>query len=86
MKALFSPVNWLLSLATVIVQAGMYGQHKFTTGEHGDRESVRVDGKHVQVTLAPSSSVRLGLGLERYVNTPSYAFPWHGDSIPVPFQ
>ena len=70
---------------TVIVQAGMYGQHTFTSVEHGD-ETVRVGGKHVSVTLAPSAFVRLGLGLERYVNTPSYAFPWHGDVIPVPFQ
>ena len=71
---------------TVIVQAGMYGQHKFTSAQHGEGETVSVDGKHLRVTLAPSASVRLGLGLERYANTPSYAFPWHGEAIPVPFQ
>ena len=32
------------------------------------------------------SQVRLGLGLRRFVNTPTYAFPWHGDAIPVPFR
>jgi hypothetical protein len=71
---------------TVIVQAGMYGQHKFTSASFGDGEMVQVNGKHVKVTLAPSASAHIGLGLQRYSNTPSYAFPWHGDTIPVPFQ
>jgi hypothetical protein len=28
---------------------------------------------------------RVQAGLNRFSNTPSYAFPWHGDGIPVPF-
>ena len=71
---------------TVVVQAGMFGQHKFTTVKNGGGEPVQVDGKDLRVTLAPSSSAHISLGVERYVNTPTYAFPWHGDTIPVPFQ
>ena len=71
---------------TVVVQAGMFGQHKFTTVKNGGGEPVQVDGKDLRVTLAPSSSAHISLGVERYVNTPTYAFPWHGNKIPVPFQ
>ena len=71
---------------SLIVQAGMFGQHTFTTCETDRGETVEVNGKHVQVTLRPASQVRLGLGLQRYASTPTYAFPWHGDTIPVPFH
>ena len=71
---------------SLIVQAGMFAQHTFTTCESDRGETFEVNGKHVQVTLRPASQVRLGLGLRRYVNTPTYAFPWHGDTIPVPFR
>ena len=71
---------------SLIVQAGMFAQHTFTTCESDRGEEVDVNGKHVQVTLRPASKVRLTLGLQRFVNTPTYAFPWHGDAIPVPFQ
>ena len=71
---------------SLIVQAGMFAQHTFTTCESDRGETVEVNGKHVQVTLRPASQVRLALGLQRYANTPTYAFPWHGDTIPVPFR
>ena len=71
---------------SLIIQAGMFGQHSFTTCEYDGGEMTPVNGKHVQVTLGPSSHVRLSLGLRRYINTPTYAFPWHGDTIPVPFR
>ena len=71
---------------SLIVQAGMFAQHTFTTCESDRGETVEVNGKYVQVTLRPASQVRLGLGLQRFANTPTYAFPWHGDTIPVPFR
>ena len=71
---------------SLIVQAGMFAQHTFTTCESDRGEEVYVNGKHVQMTLRPASKVRLTLGLQRFVNTPTYTFPWHGDAIPVPFQ
>ena len=88
----------------LIVQAGAFGEHRFTSVgfvEHDNdnldrhtgiwlREStnptareVRADGKHFAVQLPPFTSVRLAAGFERFVNQPTYAFPWHGDSVPV---
>ena len=74
---------------SVIVHAGAFGEHTFT---HASSESddgaqrVPVDAKHFAVELPPSTSIRVSAGLKRFANTPSYAFPWHGDKIPVPFQ
>ena len=73
----------------LIVQAGAFGEHQFTDVSHGDgddKSTVQVDGKHFVVELPPSSTLRVEAGLRRFVNDPSYAFPWHGDRIPVPFQ
>jgi len=35
------------------------------------------------VRLGPSAISRLDFGLTRFANRPTYAFPWHGDTIPV---
>jgi len=45
----------------------------------------KVDGKYFRVELPPMTSVRVEVGLKRFCNDPSYAFPWHGGSVPVPF-
>ena len=77
------------SSRSLIVQAGAFGEHEFTTVRYRNGESlmkVPVDGKHFSVTLSPSTSIRLDLRMNRFANDPSYAFPWHGDRIPVPFQ
>ena len=47
---------------------------------------VPVDAKFFAVELPPSRTIRLEIGLRRFANSPSYAFPWHGDKIPVPYQ
>jgi hypothetical protein len=59
----------------VIVQAGAYGEHRFTT--------VTLDGRTTQVgeavmavRLAPGSAGELAIGIERYVNQPALIFPW----------
>ena len=73
----------------LVVQAGAFGEHRFTQVKYraGDNQgSVPVDGKHFAVELPPSTSIRVEAGLRRFVNDPSYAFPWHEDRIPVPFQ
>jgi len=74
-----------------IVQAGAFGEHRFTEiryhEEGQDGETVApVHEKHFAVELPPSTAIRVEAGLERFANRPSYAFPWHGDRIPVPFQ
>ena len=75
----------------LVVQAGAFGEHRFTDVEYGeesgDGRSVRpVEGTYFAVELPPSTAIRLKAGLDRFANPPSYAFPWHGDAIPVPFQ
>ena len=75
----------------LIVQAGAFGEHRFGNvrwpGADGDGDqAVRVDGRHFLVELPPGTTVRLHAELERFTETPSYAFPWHHDGIiPVPF-
>ena len=74
---------------TVIVQAGAFGEHDFTEVQYEDGETTsttKVEGKHFTVELPPSTAIRISAGMQRFANDPSYAFPWHGDGIPVPFQ
>ena len=68
----------------LIVQAGAFGEHQFTEVKVGEGVK-KVDGKYLRVELPPMTSVRLEGGLKRFCNDPSYAFPWHGGSVPVPF-
>ena len=42
-----------------------------------------VDAPHLEVQLPPATSARLDLGLRRFARTPTYAFPWHSDRVPV---
>ncbi len=70
---------------SVIVQSGAFGEHQFTNMRSGN-DVVPVNGKYFTVQLPPSTSIRIDAGLKRFVNDPSYAFPWHGDKIPVPFD
>ena len=68
----------------LIVQAGAFGEHQFTEVKVKDAVE-KVDGKYFRVELPPMTSVRVEVGLKRFCNDPSYAFPWHGGSVPVPF-
>jgi len=73
----------------LIVQAGAFGEHDFTevrTDGEDQVKAITVDGKYFSLDLPPSTIIRLDAGLRRFVNTPSYAFPWHGDTVPAPFQ
>ena len=83
--------NWDPDHRNCIVQAGAFGEHRFTRlryHEDGrDSDTVMpVDAKYFAVDLPPSTSIRVEAGLNRFVNTTSYAFPWYGDRSPVPFQ
>ncbi|MBM3933911.1 MAG: hypothetical protein FJ319_06360 [SAR202 cluster bacterium] len=74
----------------LIVHAGAFGEHQFTEvtfRKEGDAglTATRVDGKDFAVTLPPMTSIHVDAGLQRFANRPSYAFPWHGDRVPVPF-
>ena len=62
----------------LLVQAGAFGEHDFTTVEEQSSEGsnqLSVKGQHVEVELPPARSLTLRLGMRRFVNTPSYAQP-----------
>ncbi|RUT29267.1 hypothetical protein EMQ25_14160 [Arsenicitalea aurantiaca] len=72
----------------VIVQAGSFGEHRFTSARiEGEADAVPVGGKWFRLALAPGALVKLELGLERFVATPSYETPWHAIADgPVPLR
>lgn len=63
----------------VIVQAGAMGEHNFTsarvnTGQ--EIQTVPINGMYLRVQLPPNTEIDLELGMERFVNAPSYRHPW----------
>ena len=63
----------------VIVQAGAMGEHNFTSAHINIGEAVQtipVNGMHICVQLPPNTEIDLELGMERFVNAPSYSQPW----------
>lgn len=64
-----------LESRTVVVQAGGYGEHQFTTVSRGGK-TTPIDAAHFTVQLAPGAGERLVLRMKRYVNRPSLLFPW----------
>jgi hypothetical protein len=60
---------------TVIVQAGSYAEHQFTTVCAAGAEKP-VNGSFLTVRLQPGAGGRLVLKMRRYVNRPTMAFPW----------
>ncbi len=63
----------------VIVQAGAMGEHNFTSvcvkGSQNE-QATPVNGTSVRIHLPPNTEIDLELGMERFVNTPSYRQPW----------
>ena len=67
---------------TLIVQAGAFCEHRFTSAQLGDGRTVEVDSPHLQLRLAPGAAVELELGMELHVSEePSYARPWGGAAL-----
>ena len=75
----------------LVVQAGAFGEHQFTQvqfeeansdepepGTEPAKRNVPINAKYFAVEIPPSASIRLDVGIKRFVNQPSYAFPWHG--------
>ncbi len=60
---------------TVSVQMGAYGEHTATEVTVGERTTV-VDGPWFNVRLMPGSGETLRIGVRRYANLPTAAFPW----------
>ena len=59
----------------VLVQAGAFGEHQFTTVKH-DGQTTQANDRHVFVRLAPGAQVTLELGMQFHAGRPTYAFPW----------
>jgi hypothetical protein len=47
------------------------------------QQTAKVDRKLFQVRLPAGTGLTLDIGTRRFANQPSYAFPWHGEKIPV---
>jgi hypothetical protein len=60
---------------TVVVQGGAYAEHQIISASIGD-DVTPVDHSHFAVRLAPAAVTRLSLKMKRYVNQPTFAFPW----------
>jgi hypothetical protein len=63
---------------TVIVQGGAYAEHQIGSvrPQADEGAPVDVDGAHFAVRLAPGAGARLEVGMRRYANQPTLAFPW----------
>lgn len=59
----------------VIVQGGAYAEHQFTSVRVGGKETA-IDDSAFAVELAPGAGETLEIGMRRYANGPTFAFPW----------
>ena len=66
----------------VVVQAGTFGEHQFTTVAAGDQR-IDVNRRFFTVHLEPGAGITVEAWMKRFVNKPTYAFPWHRDRVPV---
>ena len=65
------------------VQAGTFGEHRFTTATSEDNEKpILIDANHFNVSLSPGCEISLSIGMKLHSNTPSCALPWHKSGIP----
>jgi len=72
----------------MIVQAGMFGEHRFMQVELMNQkdevtESINVCDKHIQVLLPAGTGITLQASMERYVNQPTYNMPWAEEHQPM---
>lgn len=60
----------------LIIQSGAFGEHSFTEVVSEGQNKTAVNGTYLMVELPPASSIHLTIGMKRFVNKPSYSFPW----------
>jgi hypothetical protein len=63
----------------VIIQAGAYAEHQFTSVV-SDGQSKSLDTSWLVARLAPGCGTKLTLKTDRYVNQPTFLFPWDRDN------
>ena len=64
-----------LKSRSVIIQAGGYGEHQFTSMAM-DTMSKKIDSHLIRIHLEPGCGARLTLGMRRYANQPTMSHPW----------
>jgi len=70
------------TIRDVIVQTGAYGEHQCIRVESNGR-SYPIENRNFLVRIAPGAGAELVIFLDRYVNSPTLAHPWHGDHVPA---
>jgi hypothetical protein len=60
---------------TLVVQAGAYAEHQFLDVACNGRTTA-VNGQTLTVRLDPGCGARLTIGMKRFANRPTLAFPW----------
>ena len=76
-----SPHTVEQGMQRTIWNSGRHAVERTTT-----RRSHSVNGTSFTVHLPPFRSIDLDLELKRFARRPSYAFPWHGGTVPSVFQ
>jgi hypothetical protein len=64
-----------LDAREVIVQAGGYAEHEFTSVKIGEK-TIPLDDSDLAVELSPGCGAKLEFTMKRYVNKPTMEFPW----------
>jgi hypothetical protein len=67
---------------TVIVQAGGYGEHQFTSLSLNDGPVTPLDASTLTIRLEPGCGTKLKLGTKRYANQPTLAMLWDQEASP----
>ncbi|MFD0616212.1 hypothetical protein ACFQZR_01975 [Paenibacillus sp. GCM10027629] len=75
----------------VIIQAGVFGEHRFLGGEiiNASGEvtgTLAVEGKWLHVSLPAGTGITLRLSMDRFVHSPSYDLPWPSLEKPTTIQ
>ncbi|MCZ6678544.1 MAG: hypothetical protein O7E52_15005 [Candidatus Poribacteria bacterium] len=63
---------------TVVVQGGAYAEHQLISAT-ADDQVLTLDRSAFTVQLAPGAGSRIVIQMKRYVNQPTFAFPWNRD-------
>ncbi|MBN2326825.1 MAG: hypothetical protein JXR73_06700 [Candidatus Omnitrophica bacterium] len=64
----------------IIIQAGAFGEHTITMVRQVQEYPYQfntINHRYFQVNLAPCAAGRLEITIKRYINQPTYDFPWH---------
>lgn len=65
----------------VIIQGGMFGEHQIKRVRQVidyPYQFYTIDNAFFELDLGPGAVGELEIDIKRFVNTPSYRFPWHG--------